>query len=184
MRLSLTGVAGGELAGSAADGDWMTQEHQARSAFWLAFGSFVAACVLPATKDWRSTDFGRGGNVHYVTENGWVCLVLGWTLVPWAVEHGSTGMIAWLANPLALVSVTLLLFRRNTGAAAFGTASVIVGALYMIDPPRTDDHPDLPQVGAWLWVGCLLSLTVAALIRRGISKAQTQAMPTAPDPAI
>ncbi len=50
------------------------------------------------------------------------------------------GMLAWLANPLAFVGAVLLLARRPTGAAAFGAASIVVGAQYVIDPP---DHRPL-----------------------------------------
>ena len=85
--------------------------------------------------------------------------------------------MAWLANPLAFVGAVLLLFRRPTGAAAFGAASVVVGALYVIDPPVSRGRPHLPQIGAWLWLGSLLALTVAALIRRGSSQAQKHAEP-------
>jgi hypothetical protein len=103
---------------------------------------------------------------------GWLCV----PEVPDAIEQGSFGMLAWLANPLAFVGAVLLFFRRHTGAAAFGAASVVVGALYVIDPPGRP-APDLPQIGAWLWLGSLLALTVAALIRRGSSQAQKHSEP-------
>jgi drug/metabolite transporter (DMT)-like permease len=150
------------------------QRHRAyRAALLLACGLYLAACALPATIQWRVTSFSGNGSFGYKTEYGWVCLICGWLNVLGAVETGSPGMLAWLANPLALVSAVLLLFRRPTGAATFGAASVLVGGMYLIVPPINDGHPDSPQVGAWLWFGSFIALTVASLIRRKHSQAQS-----------
>ena len=133
-------------------------------------GLYLAACALPATEWWKTPDSYRSGDPlkgeHYETAYGWVCLTLGWIFVPGAAEVGSLGYLAWLANPLALVGSALLIIRRPTGAAAFGIASVVVGALYVIDPPGRPGHPDVPRIGALLWLGSLLALAIAAMLRR------------------
>ena len=152
-----------------------------RAALLIASGLYLAACALPAADWWKtpdsySTDDPLKGE-HYVTASGWECLTLGWMFVPAAVESGSFGTVAWLANPLALVGVVLLIVRRPTGAAAFGVASVVIGAVFVIDPPGRLDHPDVPRVGAVLWLGSFLALAIAAMIRRGRSPARTQAEP-------
>lgn|GEM_PF-3584672 len=116
-----------------------------RCALWLACGLYVAACALPATKWWGNKNMGGGGVDHYVTEFGLACLMWGWTLVVSAFQEGAWDHLTWLANPLALVGVALLLLRRPTGAAAFGAASVILGASYLIAPPRP---PRLPALAA------------------------------------
>jgi len=152
-----------------------------RIALWLFLGLYLGACALPATEWWdtpegyRTDDPLKGG--HYVTAPGWECLALGWMFLPYVVQVGSFGMLAWLANPLALISLTLLLFLRTTGAAVFGAASVVLGVLYLIDPPGKSGYPDLPQVGAWLWVGSFLALTLAALIRRKRLQAEKHVVP-------
>ena len=136
------------------------------AALLISCALYLVSCVLPATQDWRSTNLGAGGDEHYVIEDGWRCLVVGWMFVPNAIEKGSFGMLAWLANPVALIGAILLLFRRPTGATALGAASIVLGALYVFVPPGSPDHPDVPQVGAVLWVCSFIALTVAALIRR------------------
>ena len=146
----------------------------AQCAIWLAFGLFVAACVLPAMEEWDSESYwdkelGVFASGHYVTVYGYVCLMTGWLALP-AVLQGSLALLAWLANPLAYVSLLLLFSRRYSGAMAYGIASVLLGVLFLIVPPDCNDKPVLPQVGAWLWVGSLLALTVAAQLRRGSSK--------------
>lgn len=146
-------------------------KRQYRIALWLFSGLYLAACALPATSVFTSTGWGGGGTMHYETEHGWECLAFGWILVPSALEAGLVGLLAWLANPIALFAVGLLVFRRPTGAAVLAAASVIVGVLYVIfPPPGQDGHPHLPQVGAWVWLGSFLSLTAASLIRRGSSQ--------------
>jgi hypothetical protein len=139
-----------------------------RLALWVSCGLYLAACALPATSVFTYSGWGGGGTKHYEIEYGWECLAFGWMLVPNGFEDGMVGLLAWLANPLALVGVGLLVFRRPTGAAVLGATSVIVGSLYVIlPPPGQDGHPHLPQVGAYLWLGSLLALTFAALIRCG-----------------
>lgn len=133
---------------------------------WIACGLYVAACALPATKWWGNKNMGGGGIDHYMTEFGLTCLIWGWTLVVTAIQEGALDHLTWLANPLALVGVILLLVRRPTGAAAFSAAGAILGVSYLIAPPGSLGHPHLPQIGAWLWVCSLLTLTVAALQRR------------------
>jgi hypothetical protein len=143
-----------------------------RAPLLISCGLYLAACALPATEWWntpegyRTDDPLKGG--HYVTAPGWECLLLGWMFVPYVVQVGSFGTLAWLANPLALVGAALLVVRRPTGAAAFGVASFVVGALYVIDPPGRPEHehPDVPRVGALLWLGSFLALVIAATIRR------------------
>jgi hypothetical protein len=103
--------------------------------------------------------------------------MFGWIFVFGRGEVYSFGTLAWLANPLALVSVGLLVIRRPTGAAAFGVASVVVGALFMFDSPGQHGHRDIPRVGAWLWLGSLLGLAIAGMIRRGRPQAQNHAEP-------
>jgi hypothetical protein len=152
-----------------------------RAALSISCGLYLAACVLPATEWWKtpdsySTDDPLKGE-HYVSAIGWECLTLGWMFAPAAVEVGSFGMSAWLANPLALVGVVLLIFRRPTGALAFGVASFVVGALYVIVPPGRPGHPDVPRVGAFLWLGSFLALAIAAMIRRRASPARKHAEP-------
>lgn len=161
---------------TAAEGKGVSRERHrlGRAVLWLACGLYVAACVLPATERWGSVDhlgssMGQRGGQPYTTEPGWYCLAFGWMAVPKVVEFGrlnELGLMAWLANPLAFVGMVLLLSRRNKAAAAFGAVSVVVALLYLIDPPKTNGHPDYPRVGAWLWLGSLIAVTVAALIRR------------------
>jgi hypothetical protein len=150
-----------------------------RVALLIACGLYLAACALPATEWWKTPDGYLNDDPlkgeHYVTASGWECLTLGWMFVPAAVEVGSFGMVAWLANPLALVGVVLLIFRLPTGATAFGVMSFVIGTVYVIDPPDRPDRPghsDVPQVGALLWLGSLLALAIAAMIRRGRSLAR------------
>lgn len=135
-----------------------------RLALLFAFGLYGAACVLPATKVWGSTNLAGGGKDVYVERIGLVCLVMGLVFLPDAVEQGST-LVAWLANPLAFIGLLLSLVRRPVGAVVFGVVSVLVGALYVIAPPGRPE-PDLPQIGAWVWLGSLLALTATAFIRR------------------
>jgi hypothetical protein len=155
-----------------------------RAALLIACGLYLTACALPATEWWKTPDGYLNDDPlkgeHYVTASGWACLTLGWMFVPAAVEVGSFGMVAWLANPLALVGVVLLIFRLPTGATAFGVISFVIGAVYVIDPPGRPgrpSHPDVPQVGALLWLGSLLALAIAAMIRRGRSLARKHAEP-------
>jgi hypothetical protein len=120
----------------------------------ISCGLYLAACVLPATVRWQQSL--GGGPDRYETIMGLNCLLFGWL-----------GEVAWLANPFALIAAILLIFRRPTGAASFGAASLIVAQLYVLVPPGESDHPDLPRLGAWLWSGSFLALTIAAMIRRG-----------------
>ncbi|HEX3148563.1 MAG TPA: hypothetical protein VHR66_10795 [Gemmataceae bacterium] len=141
-----------------------------RSVILLSFGLYLAACVLPAIDWWKtpdsySTDDPLKGE-HYEAAPGWVCLTLGWIFVPEGVEIGSVGYLAWVANPLALVTLALLIFRRPTGAAVIAVVNLLVGALFVIVPPGRPGHPDLPRLGAWLWLGSLLALAIAAFFRR------------------
>jgi len=159
----------------------MTRERNQsyRAALRLACVLYLAACALPATKVWGSPNYFQGGREQYLTRYGFVCLALGWIAVPEAFDQDSSGMAlgwAWLANPLAFVGAVLLLHQRPAGAAAFGAVSVVLGAQYVIFPPGRP-YPDLPQIGAWLWLCSLLALTVAALIRRASSQAQKHTEP-------
>ncbi len=127
----------------------------------IACGFYLAACVLPATKHWEHDGSPHGitqHNYRCVTYQGWPLLAVGWTGV-------LGGQLAWLANPAALASTILLLCRQWLGAATLGAVSVILGASYLIFPTVSNNQPDVPQVGAVLWVCSFVVLTVAALIR-------------------
>jgi hypothetical protein len=156
-----------------------------RTALLISCGLYLAACALPAIDSWTPpnggyyTDDPQKG-WHYVTCPGWECLILGWMFVDVGGEVPWYGL-AWLANPLALVSVLLLVVRRPTGAAAFGVASLVCGALFLIDAPGRHGHSDMPRdiprVGAFLWLGSFVALALAAMIRRGSSRAREHAEP-------
>jgi hypothetical protein len=152
-----------------------------RTVILIACGLYLAACALPATEWWRTPDSYSSDDPlkgeHYTVASGWECLVLGWMVVPEAVDHAAWGNLAWVANPLALIAAGLLIFRRPTGAAVFGVASFVVAAGFVIDPPGQPGHPNLVRVGAILWIASLLALAIAAMIRRSISQARKHAEP-------
>ena len=154
-----------------------------RAALLISCGLCLAACALPATDQWKIPDGYRTDDPlkgeHYETVPGIGCLLFGWIGVFSFLEYPANwdyssgfGWAAWLANPLALAGAVLLIFRRPTGAAAFCFLSVVVGMLFVIDPPRVRGHSDIPRVGAVLWLGSLVVLTIAAMIRRGGSKVE------------
>ena len=142
---------------------------------------YLAACALPATEQrhdptsgignlsmgTRSEALANGERAGYYTMRGFTCLRYGWL-----------GHVVWLANPLAFVGVVLLILRRPTGAAAFSAASTVLALLYVLFS-LGENHGDVPLVGAWLWLGSLFALTIAAMLRRGASLARKHAEPGA-----
>src|SRR6185312_17011475 len=150
-----------------------------RAALLISSALYLAACALPATDIWVIHDSDRSlpstgtrtenpatpqqGSGYYETVRGITCLGMGWINL-FGFE------IAWLANPLALIGAFLLIFRRPKGAAAFGAASLGIALLYLLVPPSWDNRPpEAPRLGAWLWLGSFIALTVAALIRRNLA---------------
>jgi len=149
-----------------------------RAAVLLSCGLYVCACAAPAVYSLQASL--GGGPDYYQTYMGWTCLLFGWLDFG---EVGTPGVLAWLANPLALVGAVLLLFRRSTGAAAFGALSVALGMLYLFFPGGHPNHPDVPLVGAWLWLCSFVVLTIAAMIRRrgGLSEKHAEPLSRATD---
>jgi drug/metabolite transporter (DMT)-like permease len=150
-----------------------------------AFTLYLAACALPAVDQWELPSGGYSTNdpnhgEYYKSIPGWQCLLFGWLPVLSAIdvlEAGNIGWMAWLANPLALVGVLLLLFRRAGGALLAAGVGIALGTLYLVYPPRIHDHPDIPRIGAFLWLASLVLLALAALLRRANSPIEK---PTAP----
>ena len=140
-----------------------------RAALWISCGLYLAACALPATDQWGTASM-AGGTEHYITRRGLTCLLSG------SVQL-LVGKVAWLANPLAVVGALLLIRRRPAGAAAFSAASTFLALLYVLFPSGGSVHPDIPLVGAWLWLGSFIGLTSAAMIRLGESPVPRHAAP-------
>ena len=147
-----------------------------RTAVLLSCGLYMCACAALAADSWQ-TSLG-GGADHYQTYTGLNCLLFGWLCL-----FNAPTNLAWLANPLALVGAVLLLVRRPTGAARCGAVAFVLGLMYVFFPGGNPGHPDVPREGAWLWVGSLLALTIAALIRRGWLARKHAEPAAAPDPA-
>jgi hypothetical protein len=55
--------------------------------------------------------------------------------------------------------------------------------LYLFFPGGHPNHPDVPLVGAWLWLCSFVVLTIAAMIRRrgGLSEKHAEPLSRATD---
>lgn len=132
--------------------------------FLIFYAVFLAACVLPATERWEKhfTLFGSA-NQEYFEKSGARCLLMGWAELA-EVSNGRIAGLTWLANPMALAASIFLWIRVPSVAAIFGLNSILLASFYLISPLGTATHPDIPRIGAWVWLSSFIGLTVGSII--------------------
>jgi len=127
---------------------------------------------MPATKQWGPTNyFESGGKEGYSSRWGLACLLFGWIEFG-DLRKGQFGFLAWLANPLALITLIFFFCRLSKTAAFLGACTTFLASVYLFAPVGPPLHPDQPQSGAWIWVWSFFVLTFAAVVQSIIPKPQ------------
>lgn len=133
-----------------------------KSGLLVCLGLYAISCCLPAL-EWRKDQSGPDIML------GLRALAVGWSGL-------FAGVTAWYANPVWLVGLALLAFRRTNLAAAAGVVALLIGLTVFrdIDRELPGDEGNVTKTaivrvlpGAYMWFASLAALPVAAWLQRG-----------------